>query len=57
VFISVVHKIYVKSKVLLEPRSVWLLPWAAGIRFRPTKFKWFTWPDHAPFRDVLPSDG
>jgi len=21
------------------------------------KFKWFTWPDHAPFRDSLPSVG
>jgi len=23
----------------------------------PTKFKWFTWPDHAPFRNSLPSSG
>ena len=23
----------------------------------PTKFKWFTWPNHAPFRDGLPSLG
>jgi len=21
----------------------------------PTKFKWFTWPDHAAVRDRLPS--
>jgi len=23
----------------------------------PPKFKWFTWPDHAPLRDGLPSVG
>ena len=23
----------------------------------PPKFKWFTWPNHAPFRDGLPSMG
>jgi len=23
----------------------------------PPKFKWFTWPNHGPFRDDLPSIG
>jgi len=23
----------------------------------PPKFKWFTWPNHSPFRDSLPSMG
>ena len=27
----------------------------SGDGWCPPKFKWFTWPDHAPFRDSLPS--
>jgi len=26
-------------------------------RWCPPKFKWFTWPDHAPFSDDLSSVG
>jgi len=28
-----------------------------GIWLCPPKFKWFTWVNHAPFRDALPSAG
>jgi len=28
-----------------------------GKRLCPPKFKWFTWPNHAPFWDALPSTG
>jgi len=28
-----------------------------GIWLCPPKFKWFTWLNHAPFRDALPSSG
>jgi len=27
------------------------------IWFVPTKIKWLAWPDHAPFRNSLPSVG
>jgi len=29
----------------------------SGIWLCPPKFKWFTWLNHAPFRDTLPSTG
>jgi len=28
-----------------------------GLWLCPPKFKWFTWLNHAPFRDALPSTG
>jgi len=35
------------------------LRWSAvpGIWLCPQKFKWFTWLNHAPFRDALSSTG
>jgi len=35
------------------------LRWSAvpGICLCQPKFKWFTWLNHAPFRDVLPYTG
>jgi len=49
-------------------RSLWLSPanevdsaWDDQLLQRygwcTPKFKWFTWPNHAPFRDGLPSLG
>jgi len=29
----------------------------SGYGWCPPTFKWFTWPDHAPFRDSLPFMG
>jgi len=36
------------STVVWRPSEIWLVP---------PKFKWFTWPNHAPFWDGLPYVG
>jgi len=39
--------------------EIWQLSFKQFQRFGwcSPKFRWFTWPDHAPFRDGLPSVG